>query len=537
MPRGLYGGSGGGRRDRARGRVRAGRGDDGRGRQALRVHDDVALPARGEQGRAGAADARRRARHRAARWSRRTGAQGWSSGRARCSRSSTVTRGASTCRSPACSARTRSSPGSTAGSRRWRRPGSTTAPRPRSSCCFNGYVFWSARLRFQVPDEEAIEVDPAGLRHVARTRRWRAPVAGDLRGRIDDPRRRLRVRARARARRDRGADRPRATRARRLIDRAFAVASSSSDRSTSTSSSPSRRLPAAGETVAGGRFARHGGGKSANQAVAAARLGAAVSFVGAVGDDEMGTEAVAELSREGIDVSGVARRVGADGRRADRGRRAGENQIAVASGANAALAVDTSLDLLLADGDPVSSCSATRSPRRWSSPRRGRRDAAGWPVVLNPAPARDAPRRRRSPCSRRTPPRPPSSPAATTPRTAARALVDDDRRGRADHPGRATARCCSNRAASPCACRPRRSTSSTRPAPATPSTAPSPPSWPRAARWPTPPASRSPPPRSPPPPRGRRGGMPTTREAVRSRRDRAAARRPRRAATRHAAAS
>ena len=52
------------------------------------------------------------------------------------------------------------------------------------------------------------------------------------------------------------------------------------------------RLPAAGETVAGGTFASHGGGKGANQAVAAARLGADVTIVGAVGDDAMGEEAV-----------------------------------------------------------------------------------------------------------------------------------------------------------------------------------------------------------------------------------------------------
>jgi ribokinase len=67
------------------------------------------------------------------------------------------------------------------------------------------------------------------------------------------------------------------------------------------------RLPAAGETVTGGRFASHGGGKSANQAVAAARLGADVVFVGAVGRDAMGDEAEAALRAEGVDVSRLAR--------------------------------------------------------------------------------------------------------------------------------------------------------------------------------------------------------------------------------------
>ena len=51
------------------------------------------------------------------------------------------------------------------------------------------------------------------------------------------------------------------------------------------------RLPRPGETVAGGTFERHHGGKGGNQAVAAARLGQAVPFIGAVGDDAFGAEA------------------------------------------------------------------------------------------------------------------------------------------------------------------------------------------------------------------------------------------------------
>ncbi|HWK29703.1 MAG TPA: PfkB family carbohydrate kinase, partial [Solirubrobacter sp.] len=98
------------------------------------------------------------------------------------------------------------------------------------------------------------------------------------------------------------------------------------------------RLPAAGETVVGGRFARFGGGKSANQAVAAARLGAAVAFVGAVGAaDEMGEGALQELTGEGVDVSGVVRVTEPTGVALIVVDAAGENQIAVASGANAAL--------------------------------------------------------------------------------------------------------------------------------------------------------------------------------------------------------
>ena len=51
------------------------------------------------------------------------------------------------------------------------------------------------------------------------------------------------------------------------------------------------RLPEPGETVVGGRFERHHGGKGGNQAVAAARLGAPTAFVGAIGDDAFGDDA------------------------------------------------------------------------------------------------------------------------------------------------------------------------------------------------------------------------------------------------------
>src|SRR4051812_44471303 len=110
------------------------------------------------------------------------------------------------------------------------------------------------------------------------------------------------------------------------------------------------RLPGPGETVTRGTFARHGGGKGANQAVAAARLGAATALVGAVGDDDLGAEALRELEAEGVDVGAVARLrdvptgvalVVVDAR--------AENQIAVASGANAEVdagEVERALDAL-----------------------------------------------------------------------------------------------------------------------------------------------------------------------------------------------
>jgi ribokinase len=145
-------------------------------------------------------------------------------------------------------------------------------------------------------------------------------------------------------------------------------------------------LPAAGETVAGGRFARHGGGKSANQAVAAARLGASVSFVGAVGDDEMGEAAIAELASEGIDVSAVSRVSAPTGVALIVVDEAGENQIAVASGANAELVVE-SLDLA---GEGVVLLCHEVSAEVVEAAARAAADA-GWRVVLNPAPARELP--------------------------------------------------------------------------------------------------------------------------------------------------
>jgi ribokinase len=102
------------------------------------------------------------------------------------------------------------------------------------------------------------------------------------------------------------------------------------------------RLPVAGETVTDGKFSRHPGGKGANQALAARRLGATVSLVAAVGDDEIAELALALLEEAGVDLSrcwmnetlptGVAV-ILVDSH--------GENQIAVAPGANRSLTADS----------------------------------------------------------------------------------------------------------------------------------------------------------------------------------------------------
>jgi ribokinase len=151
-----------------------------------------------------------------------------------------------------------------------------------------------------------------------------------------------------------------------------------------------RSLPGSGETVTGGVFSRHHGGKGANQAVAAARMGAEVRFVGAVGDDELGDTARTALIREGIDVSGLQVMPGVPtGVALIVVDSAGENQIAVASGANAALGaawVARALNglaprpgamlLTLEIGDEPLTEAARRAVE------------AGLRVVLAPAPAR-----------------------------------------------------------------------------------------------------------------------------------------------------
>ena len=94
-------------------------------------------------------------------------------------------------------------------------------------------------------------------------------------------------------------------------------------------------LPAPGETVTGATLARHPGGKGANQALAAEKLGAEVWLIGRVGDDAMAGEALALMEDFGVDLAGVevdpAAPTGVALIAVDP---AGENQIVVAAGAN-----------------------------------------------------------------------------------------------------------------------------------------------------------------------------------------------------------
>lgn len=148
------------------------------------------------------------------------------------------------------------------------------------------------------------------------------------------------------------------------------------------------RIPVPGETILGGHFLMNPGGKGANQAVAAARMGAEVIFIAKVGDDLFGKEARALFQKERIDTahlltdpdnpSGIAL-IMVDAK--------GENCISVASGANASLSprdleaardVIESADVLLMQLEiPVETV-------LWAARRAA---AHGRTVILNPAPA------------------------------------------------------------------------------------------------------------------------------------------------------
>lgn len=98
-------------------------------------------------------------------------------------------------------------------------------------------------------------------------------------------------------------------------------------------------LPAPGETVTGASLARHPGGKGANQALAAQRLGADVKLVARVGADSLADEALSLLYAEGVDLSACAiDSAAATGVALIAVAAGGENQIVVAPGANAAFA-------------------------------------------------------------------------------------------------------------------------------------------------------------------------------------------------------
>lgn len=153
------------------------------------------------------------------------------------------------------------------------------------------------------------------------------------------------------------------------------------------------RLPRPGETVMGGPLARLAGGKGANQAVAAARAGAHVTFVGAHGDDEFGRAAKSALRAEGIDVRYFVKSPGVGSGIALIlvGGKSRENQIAVAQSANDALDESDVLraEKAIASADAV--VAQLEVPLAVVTAAAKIAAAYNRPFVLNPAPARKLP--------------------------------------------------------------------------------------------------------------------------------------------------
>ena len=152
------------------------------------------------------------------------------------------------------------------------------------------------------------------------------------------------------------------------------------------------RLPEPGETVTEGTLLVNGGGKGANQAVAARRLGAEVRFIGCVGDDASGRATRDALSGEGIGVAGLSvTAAAATGTALIVVDRVGRNQIAVAPGANRALTVEMvearAEDFAWAQV-VVCQLETPLATVRWALEEARRRGAV---TILNPAPVPPGP--------------------------------------------------------------------------------------------------------------------------------------------------
>ena len=145
-----------------------------------------------------------------------------------------------------------------------------------------------------------------------------------------------------------------------------------------------RRLPGPGETVSGTGYAEHAGGKGLNQAVAAARSGASVALIAAVGADDAGRHFRELAEKEQIDVTAVSVVAAPTGRALITVDEQAENSIVVVPGANAFARVDSPIDarIVLAQLEiPIDAViAAFRSAR-----------SRGARTMLNPAPAQSLP--------------------------------------------------------------------------------------------------------------------------------------------------
>ena len=152
------------------------------------------------------------------------------------------------------------------------------------------------------------------------------------------------------------------------------------------------RLPKPGETILGGRFASASGGKGANQAVAAARAGGAVTFIARIGRDMFGDKTVAGFVADGINVDYVIRdQTNPSGVALIFIGRAGENSIAVASGSNGKLAPADLKKTRKAFHDADVLVLQLETPMKTVEAAAELAAETGLRVILNPAPAQCLP--------------------------------------------------------------------------------------------------------------------------------------------------
>ena len=153
-----------------------------------------------------------------------------------------------------------------------------------------------------------------------------------------------------------------------------------------------QRFPAPGETLTALDFQKFSGGKGANQAYAAGRLGGAVHMVGRVGNDGYGEWLVEQLRDGGVDTDHVSRdNNAATGMAFINLDASGQNQIVIVGGANAAVSPDdlsASADLF-ADAGYVLLQLETPMPAVVAAARMAK--ASGAEVILDPAPAAELP--------------------------------------------------------------------------------------------------------------------------------------------------
>lgn len=148
------------------------------------------------------------------------------------------------------------------------------------------------------------------------------------------------------------------------------------------------RIPLLGETVLGGDFVMVPGGKGANQAVAAAKLGAEVYFVARLGDDLFGQRSLANFEREGVRTTYVASTAGvASGVALIAVDSAGNNMIVVAPGANSRLSPDDVKRAQREIGSAGAVVAQLEVPVETIECAAQMAGDAGVPFILDPAPA------------------------------------------------------------------------------------------------------------------------------------------------------